>query len=420
MLTIDSSQLGSSSEKSNRDLDAARFAKMFSSLKAAPYSSSFYAAVGSPPISQVEECSKWARELKGKFENFIFIGIGGSSLGPIALLDALKTPNTSSAVSKIRFVENPDPIGLANALHGLNPKTTFVCPITKSGGTFETISLFRAVSQWLDPHVSGNLKAHLGIITDPHKGDLRVFAKNLGLSTLEIHPEMGGRFSVFSPVGLFPLELAGLSSKQFLEGAKKMRDSLEKNPAPLLSISRNLIDLYPQRKIHVMMPYANALKTLGAWFVQLWAESLGKDGKGFTPLGALGANDQHSLLQLLRDGPDDKVTHFIGVKDFGTEPILSTILPGTSGLDSFEILNGKKLSELLRIEMNAIKKVLTNCSRPSWSIELDRVDEENLGALMFFYCSLTAAAGALWEINPFDQPGVEEGKVYIRNALLTR
>jgi glucose-6-phosphate isomerase len=153
--------------------------------------------------------------------------------------------------------------------------------------------------------------------------------------------------------------------------------------------------------------------------VQLWGESLGKDGKGFTPVAAVGATDQHSILQLLRDGPDDKVTFFLTVDHVDDEVKIprGPSLPGGKVYPAFKLLEGHTLNELLQTEYRATSRVLTNQRRPNMTLLMDRLDERSLGALYFAFATLTAFTGTLWEVNPFDQPGVEEGKVYIREAF---
>jgi glucose-6-phosphate isomerase len=372
-------------------------------------------------LSKAAESSALAKSLldTGKFQDCLFLGIGGSSLGPLSLLGALQDRCTSGV--RFHFLENPDPLDWKATISALDPRSTLVCAVAKSGTTFETISLLLLALEWLG---KSRLSSHVVAITDPEKGDLRAFASSERIPILEIAPSIGGRFSVFSPVGLFAAALAGLSVEDFLKGARQVRDYCEKQPLeknPLLFLGHELIRQFPKRPIHVCMPYSTRLRTLGDWFVQLWAESLGKDGKGFTPIAALGATDQHSILQLLRDGPDDKVTFFITVDQVEDEvriPKLTTHAPlGSHGLPAFKLLEGHTLQELLRIEYQAVTQVLTKKGRPSFVLQLDRIDERSLGALYFALSVLTSATGALWDVNPFDQPGVEEGKIYIRRAL---
>jgi glucose-6-phosphate isomerase len=293
--------------------------------------------------------------------------------------------------------------------------------VTKSGTTFETMAQSLLALEWLGPTL---WKSNVVVITDPEKGDLGAFARTQGLRTLSIAPSIGGRFSIFTPVGFFPMALAGLNAEEFLAGARSVRDFVEKSTAdlphfeknPLFRLADEFIRHYPARPIHVCMPYSNRLKQLGAWFVQLWGESLGKDGKGFTPLAAVGATDQHSVLQLLRDGPDDKITLFLKIDDLGDEVKIPSP-PGTTALAAFRLLQGHSLQELLTVEYRATAQVLAKRGRPNLTVSLDRLDEKSMGALYFMFSVLTAFTGTLWGVNPFDQPGVEEGKVYTRDAL---
>ena len=275
------------------------------------------------------------------------------------------------------------------------------------------------VQEWL-----GTSRIHQQMIalTDPEKGDLREYVRKTGIQSLPIHPSIGGRFSIFSPVGLLPAALAGLSVSEFLKGAQEVREWMEKTPLeknPLFILGTEFIQNFEKRPIHVCMPYSTRLRSIGSWFAQLWGESLGKDKKGFTPIAALGATDQHSILQLLRDGPDDKITWFVTV-DQVADPIKipKNIMSGKTGvLTSFQQLEGHTLHDLLRIEYQAIAKVLSRQSRPHISWKIDTLDERNLGALYFTWSVLTAITGTLWNVNPFDQPGVEEGKIYIKESL---
>jgi glucose-6-phosphate isomerase len=379
----------------------------------------FYNSVVSNDISQATESEDLARDLlkRNVFTDCLFLGIGGSSLGPLSLITSLK--DRCQKGIRFHFMENPDPLDWRSTVAELKPQSTLVCVVAKSGTTFETMAQLLLAVEWLG---KDRLKSHVVAITDPAKGDLKAFAKKEGIQTLHIAPSVGGRFSVFTPVGLFAAALAGLSVPSFLLGAKQVRDYLEKTPVeknPLFIVGNELIRHFEKRPIHVCMPYSTRLKTIGSWFVQLWGESLGKDKKGFTPLAALGATDQHSILQLLRDGPDDKVTWFITV-DQVADPVKipSSGLPmDLNAYPAFKILAGHTLHELLSVEYRAISLVLTKQSRPNLSIQIDSLDERSLGALYFAFSAMTAFTGTLWNVDPFDQPGVEEGKIYIKESL---
>jgi glucose-6-phosphate isomerase len=166
-----------------------------------------------------------------------------------------------------------------------------------------------------------------------------------------------------------------------------------------------------------MMPYSTPLRLLANWWVQLWAESLGKDGKGFTAIPSLGAIDQHSMLQLLRDGPNDKVIWFVNVQDFKTKVIVPSV---NFKVKSFDLLEGQELGSILDTEFRAVQKVMTNQKRPHLQVQLDSISEESIGACFFIFSMLTAFMGEILKVNPFDQPGVEEGKVYIRETLVAK
>ncbi|MCM2278215.1 MAG: glucose-6-phosphate isomerase [Oligoflexia bacterium] len=406
-----------------RGVDAQALAEAWEKLRARFLSGEvgFYDAPIREELSQAKESQALAEAIlaRKRFTDCLFLGIGGSALGPISLLDALQERCRTGI--RFHFMENPDPVAWKATLGGLKPDSTLVCVVAKSGTTFETLAQLLLALEWLGPsRISSNCVA----ITDPEKGDLRAYANQEKIPTLTIAPSIGGRFSIFSPVGLFAAALAGLSISDFLLGAKQVRDYCERQPLeknPIFVLAHEFLRHSPQRAIHVCMPYSSRLRLLGTWFVQLWGESLGKDGKGFTPLAAVGATDQHSILQLLRDGPNDKVVLFLSVDQVEDEvriPKLTTSAKsGLQEFPAFRLLEGHSLQELLRVENRATSLVLTRQGRPNTTIQLDRLDERTLGALYFAFSVLTAITGTLWGINPFDQPGVEEGKVYIREAL---
>jgi len=416
-LFIDWSNLNSQTSSINNEGIASAWEQLENRFKSNEVG--FFNSAQSDEISQAKASKELASKILNseKIKDCLFLGIGGSALGPISLLSSLEHLKKSEL--KFHFVENPDPVDWNLTLSKLNPDTTLVCAVTKSGTTFETISLFMLALNWLTPsRWSENCVA----ITDPQKGDLKNFAQKNEIPTLHIHPSLGGRFSIFSPVGLFPLALYGLSVDSFLEGAKKVQESSKKLPNeknPFSIFSTYFLKHETKRPIHVCMPYSTRLRSFANWWVQLWGESLGKDKKGFSPIAAVGATDQHSLLQLLRDGPDDKVTCFITIDQMGAQtevPRLSfNKMQDKPG--SFLLLEGHSLQTLLQVEYQATSLVLAKQERPNFTIQLSKLDEQNLGALYFFFSVLTALTGTLLKVNPFDQPGVEEGKIYIRDSL---
>ena len=377
--------------------------------------SGFYDAPVKEEIHQNAASAELAKKLLGseKFKDCLFLGIGGSALGPIALLTAVE--HLRKTKLKFHFVENPDATDWNFRLSGLNPDSTLVVVVTKSGTTYETVAQFLIAQSWLKKE---RWPTNLVVITDPVKGDLRAWASKNQIMTLPIHPSVGGRFSIFTPVGLFAAHLAGLDATKFLKGAESVRSVCETSAPeknPLFTLAYRIHSLSDRHPVHVLMPYSTRLKLIGQWWVQLWGESLGKDSKGYTPVAAVGATDQHSLLQLLRDGPNDKITGFVTVDQVpDSAPIPSQSLGPFS---SFEQLRGKNLHDLLTFEHRSVVRVLSGRSRPCFTLQLERLDEASVGALCFAFCVITAFTAELLGVNPYDQPGVEESKLYIREFL---
>jgi len=369
----------------------------------------------------LQETISVAKKLSGTFENLVILGIGGSSLGPKALFTALCHPfhnflrPPQQKGMRLFFPDNSDPSTFAGLMGTLGLERTAFAAITKSGGTAETWAQLLWVVDRLGKDAA---RRQLVALTDPEKGSLRATARAEGWQALEIPPAVGGRFSVFSPVGLLPAAAAGIDIAELLNGAQSMVERCEKgnifeNPAYMLATTLYLFDTYKKRSTHVLMPYADALRETGDWFVQLWAESLGKKkGDGFvgpTPLRAVGATDQHSLLQLLMEGPEDKLTLFIAVD----EPREDLKIPeGVFDLSDVSYLGGHGFHELLSAERQATATALAAQGRPSLCIRMPSLRPFAMGELLMLWQIATAYAGFLYEIEPFDQPGVEAGKRY--------
>lgn len=364
-------------------------------------------------------CLDWARALPPAIEDVVVLGIGGSALGGRALYAALARPyeplrpRAPGLPRRLWFPDNVDPAGFASLLQLCPPERTVFDVVTKSGGTAETAAQLLVVVDRLRRALGDGWKRHVVLTTDPEKGALRQVARELGLEAFEVPPPVGGRFSVLSPVGLLPAAAAGLDVKGLLDGARAMRDrvaterSLAKNPALALATMLCLHDRERRRPIHVLMPYADGLWETALWFQQLWAESLGKQGMGPTPLPARGATDQHSQVQLFMEGPDDKVVIFVRVREKGVEvPIPGGVLEH----DDFAYLGGHGLGELLDAEQRGTQLALTRRRRPTATITIERLDAPALGELLFLFQAATAFAGPLYGVDPYDQPGVEEGK----------
>ncbi len=358
----------------------------------------------------------------------VVLGIGGSALGPIALRTSLKAPQWNLLDEKARngeprlhVLDNVDPANITALLARLDLATSLFVVTSKSGGTAETMAQYLVIRARLT-EVLGEAEArkHLVLVTDPAKGALRAIAKSEGVAALDIPSNVGGRFSVLTPVGVLPAALIGIDTGEMLAGAADMRTrcasgDLSKNIAGTYAALQFLADQKHGRHVHVFMPYSDALRDMAAWFVQLWAESLGKHrtagdaGFGPTPLGALGATDQHSQVQLFMEGPGDKTVTFVSVDEGGADVEIPKL---HSDIPELAYLGGHRLSELLDIERRATAGALAVRGRPNMTLTLERVDAWHVGALLMFLEIATAYAGRLYGINAFDQPGVELGKQF--------
>lgn len=350
--------------------------------------------------------------------DFIHVGIGGSALGPMALHKALNhpyynmLPGEARRGPRIHFAENTDPTTLGAILDIADPTGTWVNVVTKSGSTAETMANFLVIRGFLVEALGDfGYQGQTIATTDPEEGFLKEIADREDLEVLPIPRDVGGRFSVLTPVGLLPAAVTGLDVEALLAGAARCVDEVNEqkaeHPAVVGAAMHYLMDTARGRNVRVMMPYADALERLAAWFVQLWAESLGKDGKGSTPHGAVGTTDQHSQVQLYMQGPQDKVVEIVEVEN---HPRDLEIPKAYEDLEGVGYLGGHTMAELLNVECDATRKALTEAGRPNSTIKLGAVNEENLGYVFQALEIQTAIAGSLYGVNAFDQPGVEAGK----------
>ena len=382
-----------------------------------------------PLLDQVTRFSATAR---GKYDDVVILGIGGSALGPIALRTALRPSGWNMLDEKARggyprlqVLDNVDPETIAALLGRLQLARTLFIVTSKSGGTAETMAQFLIVYERITS-AKLDVAKHLVFVTDPKQGALRPLADRLKVPALDIPPSVGGRFSVLTPVGTLPAALIGVDVQSLLAGAGEMARrcdgaELAANPAGVYAILQWLSDTQLKKSIAVFMPYSDPLRDFAAWFVQLWAESLGKkrpDGTsmGSTPLAALGATDQHAQVQLFMEGPADKTVTFVAVTERSTDVKIPSAFPDVKELG---YLAGHSLGELIEIEQRATAGALARRGRPNMTIHLDRVDAAHVGQLMMLLEIATAYAGQLYGIDAFNQPGVELGKQFAY-ALLGR
>ena len=380
-------------------------------------------------LHQVQEAaaSLLARTGGDRVTDVVVLGIGGSALGPIALRTALVAPRWNELDDagrggrpRLHVLDNVDPGTVVALLERLSPRNTVFIVTSKSGGTAETMAQYLVVRGWLEQALGEGARRQLVFVTDPAKGALRALARAEGILTLDIPPNVGGRFSVLTAVGLLPAALIGIDVARLVAGAADMRTrcatrELAHNPAGVFATLQWLADTRHQRPIQVLMPYSDPLRDLAAWFVQLLAESLGKHrtpgdaGFGPTPIPALGATDQHSQVQLFMEGPGDKTVTFLAVR----EPARDVEIPALhAAIPELGYLAGHHLGELLDIERRATAGALARRGRPNMTIEIERVDAEAFGALLMLFELATVYAGALYGVDPMDQPGVELGKQF--------
>ena len=338
---------------------------------------------------------------------FIHVGIGGSALGPDMLLKAL---GSHKGVEFI-FLNNIDPDDLQRQLSKIDIKEALIYIVSKSGTTAETVAAMsiltnELIKEGIGPH---QFKDFFVFCTDPLKGDLRKIAQLWGVKTLSIPSNIGGRFSILTPVGFLPMLFAGQDADKMLKGAADIQLQLSDRiqGAEFFKLASWIKDLHDQGiRQTVIMPYSSLLKEFSSWFVQLWAESLGKEGKGMTPIPAYGATDQHSQMQLFMEGPVDKSLFLIEVEKFKNDYQLHNEIPG----ESFRTLSPFTLATLMKAEFEGTLAALTENKRHIVHFKIPSVNEESLGQLILFSECLTVLVGRMLKVDPFNQPGVEAGK----------
>jgi len=374
------------------------------------------------------------KEMGERFENLLVIGIGGSSLGGIALIKALThpfynlLPNADRKTPRVFYAENIDADEIKGLFDILDPEKTVVTIISKSGTTAEPMANFLLFQKYMTEKIGEeNFKKQVVATTDPKKGTMRQIVTDFGFRTLNIPEGVGGRFSVLTPVGLFPGYLAGIDLDALLEGAAFMdeltkTDDLLKNPAYMNAVIHYHLHVHRGVNNAVLMPYSVALSLISDWYRQLLAESLGKKWAltgevvyaGQTPIKAVGAIDQHSQVQLYREGPFDKIFTILSVENLNNFLNLPSLYEKYEGLS---YLGGHTINELFNAEKKATILALTKSGRPSIKIALPEINPHTIGQVFYLYEVQTVFAGYLYNINSLDQPGVEAGKQYTYGML---
>ena len=353
-------------------------------------------------------------------KNIVVIGIGGSSLGTKAV-DSLLSHTPARNGRKLIFMENVDPVEIESNLKDLVYEESFFIMISKSGSTIETTSHVKYLINRFDaPVESAKFRDHFAFITD-EGSPLDAFGKACDVPCFYIPSNVGGRFSVLSAVGLLPLTLLGYDTRALLAGAEALKDSFfEKNEDLLIQKAHYYAVHSATQPINVLFSYSSAFRAFNDWYVQLWGESLGKidkNGKhvGMTPVGIIGSIDQHSFLQLLIEGPRDKTVTMIKVVDFEREIVIPDVtLPN---LEKTDYINGHTFNELINAQCDATMESIMQQGIPVDKIEIGKLDEYNAGYMIMYYELLTSLCGYFLGVNTYDQPGVELGKVILKEKF---
>lgn len=361
------------------------------------------------PYTNTDTIKSLAKKYRENNNTLIILGIGGSSLGGKTLISAL----SHLTDKKVLFLDNVDSDCFYESISQVNLDKTVFNVISKSGSTAETMAQFLYVYNLLkDKYGKDKAIEKIILTTSPEKGALRPLVNEMGFNSLEIPENVGGRFSVLTAVGLFAGTFAGLNIDKILEGAKKQTEDFinnkEQSNVFKYSVINHLHCENGKNEI-VLMPYSTKLAELSFWFVQLWNESLGKDGKGQTAIPAIGATDQHSQVQLFMEGLKNKVINFIRVKTTENRVMLKSF---DKEVEAFSYLSGHTMHELMEAEMFSTQEALFEQGVNSVMIEIDKLNELALGELFMFFEIAVSITGEIWKINTFNQPGVELGKIY--------
>ena len=357
--------------------------------------------------------------IRKRFNHVLVVGSGGSGLSGCALLAFAPCPAPT-----FDFLDNIDPDMLDDILAKIDIASTCFIIISKSGNTLETLSQTYAIIGRVKKTIGRTaLPAQMIIITEPEeyegKNPLRQLAREYDVRVLDHEQDIGGRFAIFTNVGLLPAAIAGINIRALRKGANTVLTQLENSVAPedfapAIGAAIQYGFYQRSRNLSVMFPYSQRLSGFAAWYRQCWAESLGKDGKGTTPLCAMGSTDQHSQLQLYLNGPKDKLFHIITLKREGTGDEIEV----PKNRPELAYLQGKTLGDVMAAQQKATFDTLIHNRCPARLIELDTLTEDHFGALIMHFSLEIMFMSFLFEINPFDQPAVEENKKLTQQYLI--
>lgn len=366
------------------------------------------------PSQDTAKYKEYAKTVTQK--NIVVLGIGGSTLGTYAIYKFLK--HSKDLTKKLYFLETTDPIDIKSKLKSIELDDALFIVISKSGTTVETIAIFKYINSLVECNSNNTL-----VITE-NDSKLNEYALSKGIKSFEIPKNVGGRFSVFSAVGLVPLVIVGIDIDELLSGAKAISESFfkkENSYDRILKKARFFIEYKNRFNINVLFSYSSRLEGFNKWYIQLWGESLGKvdinsTRQGLTPIGIIGPIDQHSFLQLIVEGRRDKTVTVIKVEDFQSNLKIPNI--ELKGLEELNYIDGVEFSCLINKQADATIESLNNLQDiPCDVITIDSVSEKSIASLMYEYELLTSVCAKFMYINAYDQPGVEAGKIILKQKL---
>jgi len=365
------------------------------------------------PEQKIDYILEFAKNVKK--DNIAVIGIGGSSLGTEAIYNFLKSSNNYK--KNLIFLDTTDPVTIENRLSKIDIKSTLFMIISKSGTTVESISIMKYIET-----KNRFTRENLIVITDENS-PLEKFAKTRNLEVFHIPNNVGGRYSVLSPVGLVPLAVIGIDIKSLLKGAKSLKEKFfsESDNHILAEKSTFYAMNFEKYSSNCLFSYSEIFRGFNSWYVQLWAESLGKKqihstmNVGLTPIGLIGPTDQHSFLQLIMEGKADKTVTVIKIENFGSDISVPDIT--FEHLEKLDIANNIKFADLINLQADSTIEALNKIGVPLDVITLDSISEKSIGEMIYYYELLTALVARQLDINAYDQPGVELGKIILKNKM---
>jgi len=389
--------------------------KIFERLKEEQDSIGYYDLIN----QDTSEIKAYASMIKHK--HIVVIGIGGSSLGARAIYEFLLPSNNYD--KSLLFLETVDPLKINHCLKKIDLNNTHFVIISKSGNTVETISLFKYISSLI------TINCKNCTIISGARSALRQFANRQKIKVFDLPDNVGGRFSVFSAVGLLPLAMVGVDIDNLLNGCKRVSDSFfqkEDYYKKIIRKARFLVENKWRFNINAVFSYSSSLESFNKWYIQLWAESLGKINvngtrQALTPMALIGPVDQHSFLQLIMDGVRDKTITFIKISDLKDDTKIPNQTNGEFKVFELDFLDGLSFNQLLNRQADAtIESVKAQKDIPCDVITISTVDEYNISKLMFMYQLMVSAIGQFLQINTYDQPGVENGKKIFKESFKNR